>query len=80
MEKKKYSKPVAEILRLNTSEDVLDFLGIFDQSVPEGLAKPQVEVTVEEDEDELESDSVKYSPSYKRYKPFEDWKGTVLDW
>jgi hypothetical protein len=34
----------------------------------------------EDEEEEMENDSVKYTPSYKRYKPFEDWKGTVLDW
>lgn len=81
MEKKIYSKPVAEYLRLNTKEDVMIDFPFFTQSVEDGLGKKtDIVVPDEDDEEEMENDSVKYTPSYKRYKPFEDWKGTVLDW
>jgi hypothetical protein len=81
MEKKIYSKPVAEYLRLNTKEDVMIDFPFFTQSVEDGLGKKNdIVVPDEDDEEEMENDSVKYTPSYKRYKPFEDWKGTVLDW
>jgi hypothetical protein len=81
MEKKIYSKPVAEYLRLNTKEDVMIDFPFFTQSVEDGLGKKtDIVVPDEDEEEEMENDSVKYTPSYKRYKPFEDWKGTVLDW
>ncbi|MEE3383503.1 MAG: hypothetical protein VZR36_00280 [Prevotella sp.] len=81
MEKKIYSKPVAEYLRLNTKEDVMIDFPFFTQSVEDGLGKKNdIVVPDEDDGEEMENDSVKYTPSYKRYKPFEDWKGTVLDW
>ena len=81
MEKKVYIKPVAEEVLLNTKEDVLDF-PFFDTSVSDGLGK-KVDTPVVDDEDEeeeLENDSVKYIRSYKRYVPFDDWKGTILEW
>jgi len=81
MEKKIYSKPVAEYLRLNTKEDVMIDFPFLTQSVEDGLGKKtDIVVPDEDEEEEMENDSVKYTPSYKRYKPFEDWKGTVLDW
>jgi hypothetical protein len=72
---------VAEYLRLNTKEDVMIDFPFFTQSVEDGLGKKtDIVVPDEDEEEEMENDSVKYTPSYKRYKPFEDWKGTVLDW
>lgn len=80
MEKKTYKKPAAEVLQLKTNDNVMDF-PFFTQSVEDGLGKKNdIVVPDEDDEEEMENDSVKYTPSYKRYKPFEDWKGTVLDW
>ena len=80
MEKKTYKKPAAEVLQLKTSDNVMDF-PFFTNSVSDGLGKKNDMTVVDDDEEEeMENDSVKYSPSYKRYKPFDDWKGTVLDW
>ncbi len=80
MEKKTYKKPAAEVLQLKTSDNVMDF-PFFTNSVEDGLGKKtDIVVPDEDEEEEMENDSVKYTPSYKRYKPFEDWKGTVLDW
>lgn len=81
MEKKTYKKPAAEVLQLKTSDNVMDF-PFFTNSVSDGLGKKNDMTVVDDDEEEeeMENDSVKYTPSYKRYKPFEDWKGTVLDW
>ena len=81
MEKKMYIKPVTKKVLLNTKENVLDF-PFFDTSVSDGLGKENDMTVVddEEEDEELEDDSVKYVRSYKRYKPFDDWKGTVLDW
>jgi hypothetical protein len=80
MEKKTYKKPAAEVLQLKTSDNVMDF-PFFTNSVSDGLGKKNdIVVPDEDEEEEMENDSVKYTPSYKRYKPFEDWKGTVLDW
>jgi hypothetical protein len=80
MEKKTYKKPAAEVLQLKTSDNVMDF-PFFTQIVEDGLGKKtDIVVPDEDEEEEMENDSVKYTPSYKRYKPFEDWKGTVLDW
>ena len=79
MEKKTYKKPAAEVLQLKTSDNVMDF-PFFKNSVSDGLGKKNDMTVVDDEEEEMENDSVKYSPSYKRYKPFDDWKGTVLDW
>ncbi len=80
MEKKTYKKPAAEVLQLKTSDNVMDF-PFFTNSVSDGLGKKtDIVVPDEDEEEEMENDSVKYTPSYKRYKPFDDWKGTVLDW
>lgn len=82
MEKKTYIKPVAEVLQLNTSNNVLEEFPFFDTSVSDGLGKRNDMPVVddEEDEEESEDDPVKYVSSYKRYVPFEDWKGKILDW
>ena len=81
MEKKTYKKPAAEVLQLKTSDNVMiDDFPFFTQSVVDGLGKKNDMTVVDDEEEEMENDSVKYSPSYKRYKPFDDWKGTVLDW
>ena len=81
MEKKTYKKPAAEVLQLKTSDNVMVF-PFFTNSVSDGLGKENDMTVVddEEEDEELEDDSVKYVRSYKRYKPFDDWKGTVLDW
>lgn len=81
MEKKMYIKPVTKKVLLNTKENVLDF-PFFDTSVSDGLGKENDMTVVddEEEDEELEDDSVKYVRSYKRYVPFDDWKGTILDW
>lgn len=81
MEKKTYKKPAAEVLQLKTSDNVMDF-PFFKNSVSDGLGKKNDMTVVDDDEEEEESedDPVKYISSYKRYKPFDDWKGTVLDW
>ena len=75
MNKKRYIKPEASMLLLKTSDNVMIDFPFFTQSVNDGLGKKNDMTVVE-----MENDSVKYSPSYKRYKPFDDWKGTVLDW
>ena len=82
MNKKRYIKPAASMLLLKTSDNVMiDFdFPFFTQSVNDGLGKKNDMTVVDDEEEEMENDSVKYSPSYKRYKPFDDWKGTVLDW
>ena len=80
MNKKKYIKPEASMLLLKTSDNVMIDFPFFTQSVDDGLGKKNDMTVVDDEEEEMENDSVKYSPSYKRYKPFDDWKGTVLDW
>ncbi len=80
MNKKKYIKPEASMLLLKTSDNVMIDFPFFTQSVNDGLGKKNDMTVVDDEEEEMENDSVKYSPSYKRYKPFDDWKGTVLDW
>ena len=81
MNKKRYIKPAASMLLLKTSDNVMiDDFPFFTQSVDDGLGKKNDMTVVDDEEEEMENDSVKYSPSYKRYKPFDDWKGTVLDW
>lgn len=81
MKRKRYIQPTAENVMLNTSDDVLQF-PFFDTSVSDGLGKKHDTVVVddEDDEEEMANDSVKYVRSYKRYVPFDDWKGTILDW
>ena len=68
------------MLLLKTSDNVMIEFPFFTQSVDDGLGKKNDMNVVDDEEEEMENDSVKYSPSYKRYKPFDDWKGTVLDW
>lgn len=68
------------MLLLKTSDNVMIEFPFFTQSVDDGLGKKNDMTVVDDEEEEMENDSVKYSPSYKRYKPFDDWKGTVLDW
>lgn len=68
------------MLLLKTSDNVMIDFPFFTQSVNDGLGKKNDMTVVDDEEEEMENDSVKYSPSYKRYKPFDDWKGTVLDW
>ena len=82
MNKKRYIKPEASMLLLKTSDNVMIDFPFFTQSVNDGLGKKNDMTVVddEEEDEELEDDSVKYVRSYKRYKPFDDWKGTVLDW
>ena len=80
MNKKRYIKPEASMLLLKTSDNVMIEFPFFTQSVDDGLGKKNDMTVVDDEEEEMENDSVKYSPSYKRYKPFDDWKGTVLDW
>ena len=80
MNKKRYIKPEASMLLLKTSDNVMIEFPFFPQSVDDGLGKKNDMTVVDDEEEEMENDSVKYSPSYKRYKPFDDWKGTVLDW
>ncbi len=80
MNKKRYIKPEASMLLLKTSDNVMIEFPFFTQSVNDGLGKENDMNVVDDEEEEMENDSVKYSPSYKRYKPFDDWKGTVLDW
>ncbi len=80
MNKKRYIKPAASMLLLKTSDNVMIEFPFFTQSVDDGLGKKNDMTVVDDEEEEMENDSVKYSPSYKRYKPFDDWKGTVLDW
>ena len=80
MNKKRYIKPEASMLLLKTSDNVMIDFPVFTQSVNDGLGKKNDMTVVDDEEEEMENDSVKYSPSYKRYKPFDDWKGTVLDW
>jgi hypothetical protein len=80
MNKKRYIKPAASMLLLKTSDNVMIDFPFFTQSVNDGLGKKNDMTVVDDEEEEMENDSVKYSPSYKRYKPFDDWKGTVLDW
>ena len=80
MNKKRYIKPEASMLLLKTSDNVMIEFPFFTQSVNDGLGKKNDMNVVDDEEEEMENDSVKYSPSYKRYKPFDDWKGTVLDW
>jgi hypothetical protein len=80
MNKKRYIKPEASMLLLKTSDNVMIDFPFFTQSVNDGLGKENDMNVVDDEEEEMENDSVKYSPSYKRYKPFDDWKGTVLDW
>ena len=80
MNKKRYIKPEASMLLLKTSDNVMIDFPFFTQSVNDGLGKKNDMTVVDDEEEEMEHDSVKYSPSYKRYKPFDDWKGTVLDW
>jgi hypothetical protein len=80
MNKKRYIKPEASMLLLKTSDNVMIDFPFFTQSVDDGLGKENDMNVVDDEEEEMENDSVKYSPSYKRYKPFDDWKGTVLDW
>ena len=80
MNKKIYIKPEASMLLLKTSDNVMIDFPFFTQSVNDGLGKKNDMTVVDDEEEEMENDSVKYSPSYKRYKPFDDWKGTVLDW
>ena len=80
MNKKRYIKPEASMLMLKTSDNVMIDFPFFTQSVNDGLGKKNDMTVVDDEEEEMENDSVKYSPSYKRYKPFDDWKGTVLDW
>lgn len=80
MNKKRYIKPEASMLLLKTSDNVMIDFPFFTQSVDDGLGKENDMTVVDDEEEEMENDSVKYSPSYKRYKPFDDWKGTVLDW
>ena len=81
MNKKRYIKPEASMmLLLKTSDNVMIDFPFFTQSVNDGLGKKNDMTVVDDEEEEMENDSVKYSPSYKRYKPFDDWKGTVLDW
>jgi hypothetical protein len=80
MNKKRYIKPAASMLLLKTSDNVMIDFPFFTQSVNDGLGKENDMNVVDDEEEEMENDSVKYSPSYKRYKPFDDWKGTVLDW
>lgn len=80
MNKKRYIKPAASMLLLKTSDNVMIEFPFFTQSVNDGLGKKNDMTVVDDEEEEMENDSVKYSPSYKRYKPFDDWKGTVLDW
>ena len=80
MNKKRYIKPEASMLLLKTSDNVMIEFPSFTQSVDDGLGKKNDMTVVDDEEEEMENDSVKYSPSYKRYKPFDDWKGTVLDW
>lgn len=81
MKRKIYIQPEANNVLLNTNDDVLDF-PFFDTSVSDGLGKENDMTVVddEEEDEELEDDSVKYVRSYKRYVPFDDWKGTILDW
>lgn len=82
MKRKRYIQPTAENVMLNTSDDVMQF-PFFDTSVGDGLGKKNDQPVIIDDEDEeeeMENDSVKYTPSYRRYKPFEDWKGKILDW
>ena len=80
MNKKRYIKPEASMMLLKTSDNVMIEFPFFTQSVNDGLGKGNDMNVVDDEEEEMENDSVKYSPSYKRYKPFDDWKGTVLDW
>ncbi len=80
MNKKRYIKPEASMMLLKTSDNVMIDFPFFTQSVNDGLGKENDMNVVDDEEEEMENDSVKYSPSYKRYKPFDDWKGTVLDW
>ena len=80
MNKKRYIKPEASMLLLKTSDNVMIDFPFFTQSVNDGLGKENDMNVVDDEEEEMDNDSVKYSPSYKRYKPFDDWKGTVLDW
>jgi hypothetical protein len=80
MNKKRYIKPEASMMLLKTSDNVMIDFPFFTQSVNDGLGKKNDMTVVDDEEEEMENDSVKYSPSYKRYKPFDDWKGTVLDW
>ena len=80
MNKKRYIKPEASMLLLKTSDNVMIDFPFFTQSVNDGLGKKNDMTVVDDEEEEMENDSVKYSPSYKRYKPFDDWKGAVLDW
>ena len=80
MNKKRYIKPEASMMLLKTSDNVMIEFPFFTQSVDDGLGKKNDMTVVDDEEEEMENDSVKYSPSYKRYKPFDDWKGTVLDW
>ncbi len=80
MNKKRYIKPEASMLLLKTSDNVMIDFPFFTQSVNDGLGKKNDMTVVDDEEEEMENDSVKYSPSNKRYKPFDDWKGTVLDW
>ena len=80
MNKKRYIKPEASMLLLKTSDNVMIDFPFFTQSVNDGLGKKNDMTVVDDEEEEMENDSVKCSPSYKRYKPFDDWKGTVLDW
>lgn len=80
MNKKRYIKPEASMMLLKTSDNVMIDFPFFTQSVDDGLGKKNDMTVVDDEEEEMENDSVKYSPSYKRYKPFDDWKGTVLDW
>lgn len=68
------------MMLLKTSDNVMIDFPFFTQSVNDGLGKKNDMTVVDDEEEEMENDSVKYSPSYKRYKPFDDWKGTVLDW
>ena len=80
MNKKRYIKPEASMMLLKTSDNVMIDFPFFTQSVNDGLGKKNDMTVIDDEEEEMENDSVKYSPSYKRYKPFDDWKGTVLDW
>ena len=80
MNKKRYIKPEASMMLLKTSDNVMIDFPFFTQSVNDGLGKKNDMTVVDDEEEEMDNDSVKYSPSYKRYKPFDDWKGTVLDW
>ena len=80
MTTKRYIKPDASMMLLTTSDNVMIDFPFFTKSVNDGLSKKNDMTVVDDEEEEMENDSVKYSPSYKRYKPFDDWKGTVLDW